>query len=329
LKKQLVDWLCCPNCGGELHLNEAREANGEVESGHLTCMGCGHIYPVVSFVPRFVPSENYTSTFGFQWNRFRQTQLDSHSGLPISRERFFRETGWTSDDLTGKKVLDMGCGAGRFAEVALSHGAVVVGVDYSSAVDACWQNLGQHPNLHLIQADIYALPFHPKRFDFVYCLGVLQHTPDVKRAFMVLPTQLRRGGRLAVDLYPKLSGNIHLLWPRYWLRPLTKSMPLSQLFRLVQAMVKFLLPVSILIGRIPLLGCKLRYVIPVANYEGVYPLSRTQLREWAILDTFDMLASTYDQPQSVKTLRGWFFLADFREIEVFRMGLLVGRGVRC
>jgi len=155
--------LCCPACNDDLNLSETQAANGEVQKGQLSCTGCGQIHPIINFVPRFVSAENYADTFGLQWNRFRQTQLDSHSGLPISRERFFRQTGWASDDLSDKVVLDVGCGAGRFAEIALSYGAIVVGLDYSSAVDACWQNLGEHRNMHVIQADIYALPFRPGR----------------------------------------------------------------------------------------------------------------------------------------------------------------------
>jgi hypothetical protein len=95
----------------------------------------------VNGIPRFVPARNYAANFGFQWNRFRRTQLDSGTGLPISRDRFQRATGWSRDTLAGARVLDVGCGAGRFAEVALSLGASVVAIDYSSAVDACRANL--------------------------------------------------------------------------------------------------------------------------------------------------------------------------------------------
>jgi len=307
-------------------MSAAHEVEGEVESGQLVCERCARAYPITSFVPRFAPAENYAGSFGLQWNRFRQTQLDSHSGQPISRERFFRQTGWLPDDLVGKVVLDVGCGADRFAEIAVSCGANLIALDYSSAVDACWQNLGSCPNLNVVQGDIYHLPFRPASFDFVYCFGVLQHTPDVKQAFMALPAQLRVGGHLAVDVYPKLLGN--LLWPKYWLRPLTRRLPSDRLFKLAQWMVRLLLPVSVFLGRIPVVGPKLRYAVPVANYEGVYPLSKTQLHDWAVLDTFDMLAPMHDHPQSVQTLREWFTTGGLSEIQVFRAGLVIGRGVR-
>ncbi len=296
-----------------------------IESGELATADEAHVYPIVGGIPRFVPRSNYASSFGLQWNRFRATQLDSHSGLRISHDRFYKFTGWKPEQLAGKRVLDVGCGAGRFTEIALDAGASVVAIDYSSAVDACRANHDSE-RLDVVQADIYALPFEPATFDFVYCLGVLQHTPDVHRAFAALPAQLRSGGRLAVDLYARLWRN--LLWSKYWLRPLTKRMNAQTLFRAVERAVPVLLPLSRAITAIPALGPKLRYAVPVVNYEGTYPLSKSQLREWAVLDTFDMLAPAHDHPQTLTTLREWFNEADLQEISVERIGFIVGRGTR-
>ncbi len=326
MKLRLLDLLRCPACRQPLGLTGARERAGEVESGDLVCAACGGRYAIVDSVPRFVPAENYARSFGLQWNRFRRTQLDSHTGQPISRRRFFHQTGWAAEALAGKRVLDVGCGAGRFAEVALSCGAAVVAVDYSAAVEACRANLGAHPDLEVVQADIYRLPFSQGAFDFVYCFGVLQHTPDVRGAFMALPSQLKKGGRLAVDVYPKRLAN--WFWPKYWLRGITRRLPPAALFPLVERLVRLLWPVSLALGRAPGIGRKLRHVLPVANYEGIHPLSPTQLREWAVLDTFDMLAPAHDHPQSAPTLAAWFTAAGLREVEVFRAGVLLGRGVR-
>lgn len=177
----------------ELELGEAREARGEIETGRLTCRGARHEYPIVRFVPRFVPAENYAANFGFQWLRFSRTQLDSHSGTTITRDRFFAQSGWSAAEMKDRRVLDVGCGAGRFAEIAVSTGARLVAVDYSSAVDACFANLGPAPNLDVVQASVYELPFRREQFDFVYCFGVLQHTPDVKASFVSLAPQVRPG----------------------------------------------------------------------------------------------------------------------------------------
>jgi uncharacterized protein YbaR (Trm112 family) len=324
MKPHLLELLVCPSCRRDLHLRDERETAAEIESGTLACAGCGEQYPIVAFVPRFVPPDNYSSSFGFQWNRFRQTQLDSKTGQPITRDRFFGQSGWAAGDMAGRWTLDLGCGAGRFAEVALGAGARLVAVDYSNAVDACRGNLGPHPQLDVVQADVYRLPFRRQRFDFVYCFGVLQHTPDVHAAFAALVEQIAPGGRIAVDLYPRLALNI--VWPKYWLRPFTKRMPPERLFSLVLRMVEVLWPVSLALGRTPAIGRKLRHALPIANYEGLLPLTPRQLKEWAVLDTFDMLAPAHDHPQSAATLQAWLDEARLAEIEVFRRGLVVGRG---
>jgi SAM-dependent methyltransferase len=259
-----------------------------------------------------------------QWNHFAKTQLDSYSGHGISEDRFWLATGWNPDEMEDKWVLDVGCGSGRFAEVALSSGAQVVALDYSSAVDACYANLRHHPNLHVIQGDIYSLPFAPNTFSFIYSLGVLQHTPDVAKAFAALPPILEVGGHLCVDYYEKSFKSKFL--PKYWLRPFTKGMPKNKLFSLLEMIVPILLPVSRVLGRIPLVGKLLKRTIPVANYDGMLPLTETQLREWALLDTFDWLSPAYDNPQTYLSARSYMEQAGMEQVEVLKAGHLVARG---
>jgi SAM-dependent methyltransferase len=324
MRLDLLEILRCPECRQPLDMEGGEATSAEVETATLRCRGCRAAYPVLDGIPRFVPPENYASSFGWQWNRFPRTQLDSHSGVPITRNRFFAQSGWTADELQGKRVLDVGCGAGRFAEVSLGTGARLVAVDYSSAVDACKKNLGANPHLDVVQADMYKLPFAEGVFDYLYCFGVIQHTPDPERGFLSMIRPLKPGGRIAVDVYPRTWMNV--LWPKYWLRPLTRRIRRDRLFRMVERLVPVLLPVSRAIGRIPRLGRKLRWFIPVANYEGIHPLSDQQVREWAVLDTFDMLSPAHDHPQSPATLRHWIASAGLRNGEVVKEGHLVARG---
>jgi SAM-dependent methyltransferase len=229
-------------------------------------------------------------------------------------------------EFEGRLVLDVGCGAGRFAEVALDAGARVVALDYSNAVDAARLNLGSNARLEIVQGDIYALPFAPGTFDFVYCFGVLQHTPDVTRAFRALPPLLRPGGRLAFDVYPRLARN--LLWSKYWVRPITRRMDAKTLFQLIERTVPAMLRLARLIGSIPVIGSKLKYAIPVVDYRGVYPLSDTQHYEWSVLDTFDMLAPAFDTPQTLETVQQWLREAGLNEVSAEREGFNIGRGKR-
>jgi SAM-dependent methyltransferase len=327
MKPELLSRLRCPESGQPLVLeanSAVADATGEIDRGVLVSEDGRHRYPVRGCIPRFVPATNYADNFGMQWNRFRLTQLDSHSGQPISADRFWRATGWRAEDIRGKWVLDVGCGAGRFAEVALQAGANLVALDYSSAVDACHANLRRFPTLHVVQGDVYALPFVPESFDFVYSLGVLQHTPDVQHAFAALAPMVVPGGPLCVDYYWKRVRT--MLNPKYALRPITKRMSQPKLFTLLETHVPTLLRISQVLGRVPLIGRALQRFVPVVDYTGIYPLNAQQLKEWALLDTFDMLAPAYDNPQTPRRVRAWFDAVGFHNVEVFHEGHLVARG---
>lgn len=322
---ELLEILRCPQTGQRLTLEQPEYREERIHSGWLVSENGEHRYAVRAFIPRFVPESNYADNFGMQWNKFRQTQLDSYSGHPISANRFWTATGWRSEDIAGQWVLDAGCGAGRFAEVALQAGAQVIALDYSSAVDACYANLKHHANLHVVQGDIYALPFPKGFFPYVYSLGVLQHTPDVERAFGALPPMVAEGGRLCVDFYQKSWKSLTL--PKYWLRPMTKRMPKARLFAALESLVPKLLPPSRALGRIPVLGSGLKRLVPVANYVGVLPLSERQHLEWSLLDTFDWLSPEFDHPQTPATLKRWLEDAGLEQIEMLKAGHLVGRGI--
>lgn len=223
-------------------------------------------------------------------------------------------------------LLDVDCGSGRFAEVALAAGAYVVALDYSSEEDACVAHLVKHPRFHAVLGDIYALPFAPGSFDFVYSLDVLQHTPDVARAFAALPPLLAGvAGGLCVDCYEYTWWKVQM-HPKFWLREITKRMDQRRLFGLCEAWVPALLDISNALDGVPLIGRALRRTVPVSNNRGVLPLSATQLRDWALLDTFDWLSPAYDNPQTPKNVWGWLQAAGLQQVEVLNVGHLIGRG---
>ena len=146
---------------------------------------------------------NYVDNFGYQWNKFNKTQLDSFNGTQISEKRFFDATGWKASELKNKLILDIGCGVGRFSEIALKYGAKVISVDYSDSVVSAKKNLEKFSESLVIQCNLYKLPFKQKVFDYIFCLGVLQHTPNVENAFKSLPIFLKKDGQICVDYYWK------------------------------------------------------------------------------------------------------------------------------
>jgi 2-polyprenyl-3-methyl-5-hydroxy-6-metoxy-1,4-benzoquinol methylase/uncharacterized protein YbaR (Trm112 family) len=279
METELLELLRCPNSGQRLVLDAIKNTLQGIENGLVISEDGVHRYPIRDGIPRFVPQANYGDNFGMQWNHFRQTQLDSFSGHSISADRFWKATGWKPADIDGQWILDVGCGAGRFAEVALNAGANLVALDYSSAVDACYANLKHHPNLHVVQGDIYALPFAPESFSFVYSLGVLQHTPDVARAVAALPPMVRPGGLLCTDYYWKSFRTV--MHAKYAFRHLAKRVSQDKLFAFLKRNVPAMLAASQFLGSIPVLGKALKRLVPVADYTGIFPLTDQQLKDWA------------------------------------------------
>src|SRR5215211_4795100 len=97
----------------------------------------GAVFPKINGVYRFVQSSGYTGNFGYQWKKFKKTQIDKFSGLNFSKDRFFTVTNWDKENLEGKNVLEVGSGAGRFTQVVLDNTkANLYSLDYSEAVEA-------------------------------------------------------------------------------------------------------------------------------------------------------------------------------------------------
>ncbi|MBX3732636.1 MAG: methyltransferase domain-containing protein [Verrucomicrobiae bacterium] len=318
--------LVCPACRGPLALGTGPQlASDHVMEGALDCRACPASYPIRGGVPRFVPEANYAAGFGLQWNRHAATQLDSFTGLPLTENRFFSDTRWPRQ-LDGQTLLEAGCGAGRFTEIVVRTGALLVSLDYSAAVDANFSSNGHHPNLLIVQGDIYAMPFACASFDRVFCLGVLQHTPDVHRSFQQLPRFLKPGGHLAVDVYRRFPWWKQWTITKYWARPITRRIPPERLYPLVERYVRTLWPLTRGLHRLPY-GRNLNWKLLIADYQGMYPLSPNLLEDWAVLDTFDMLAPAYDDPQTPETIRSWFLEAGLQDVELADgSNGVVGRG---
>lgn len=303
MQVELLELLACPRCRRELECNPSITGEeGNVAEGTLACRKCRAEYRVTAGIPRFVNEGNYADSFGYQWNRFRAEQIDSVNGTKLSARRFFGETNWGPDWMKGKWILDAGCGAGRFLDVAAETGANVVGVDVSTAIDAAARTMAGKRNVHLIQASIYELPFRPGVFDGIYCIGVIQHTPDPGQALKSLPLPLKAGGRIAITAYERRRWWTRLN-AKYLVRPVTRRMNKRVLLMSIQALMPVLFPLTEVLFRLPVIGRLFRFMIPVANYVDEPALSLAQRYRWAIMDTFDMLSPAYDSPQTEEAVK--------------------------
>lgn len=260
MRYRLLELLACPQCRAPFSLEVfelSRNARGEeeVEQGLLRCP-CGAWYPIVAGVPAILPNaldiysqfaacfrdrlpawkfsaeeiarfeqekKKTQESFGFEWSVYSQVYDERDRGYVL-------EGGLTPDFFRGKLALDAGCGYGRHARVVQQFGAEVVGVDLSVAVRNARRLTRDLPDIHIVQADLFALPFAPQSFDLVYSWGVLHHTPDPRRAFEGLVDFVREGGDLSVKIYRKRPAPAALM--ESLIRKLTLRLPLKALYQL-------------------------------------------------------------------------------------------------
>jgi SAM-dependent methyltransferase len=272
-----------------------------------------HFVPIRGDVLRFREDDGYNSSFALQWHRFKTNQIDAVNGTQLSMQRF-AETGWKLRDLEGKRILEAGCGAGRFTRIIAEAGAQLVSFDYSMAVDANRETNGYFANIAFLQCDIFDMPFRPAAFDYVFCHGVLQHTPDPAAAFRSLARMVKPGGRISIDVYRK-DGLIRPWKSKYIWRPITTRTKPERLLAFLEWFIPKWLPVDTAIKRLPVVGSYLGSVIPCWNYYN-RGLSPEQKRAWAIMDTFDALAPMYDIPAHLDDVHAWFDTGDWTEIDV-------------
>ena len=117
----------------------------------------------------------------------------------------------------GRRVLEIGVGAGTDHVNWLRAGARAVGIDLTRAGAGLTRERAALEGLRAdaFVADAEALPFRSAAFDIVYSYGVLHHTPDTSRAIDEVHRILRPGGVAKVMIYHRPSIVGVMLWLYY------------------------------------------------------------------------------------------------------------------
>jgi 2-polyprenyl-3-methyl-5-hydroxy-6-metoxy-1,4-benzoquinol methylase len=219
MRPRVVDLLVCPICIGDLTLDvdEARDpgtgrAGIEVEKGTLACSG-GHVFPVREGVPRLgltdamesADSRSIRESFSRQWKHYDYEAEDRTWGQTRAERRadFVRFVDMPTESLSGKLVLDAGCGNGLLSGEMRSFGCEVLAADISDSVEDAYRYFAKHENegLHFVQADLLHPPFRAEAFDIVFCAGVLIVTPDSRATLNKVARAVASGGTLFIWLY--------------------------------------------------------------------------------------------------------------------------------
>lgn len=102
-------------------------------------------------------------------------------------------------NLSGLKVLEIGCGRGGFSKYLLESGAELVAADFSDSAVAIAKRLLQNaPHCEAIVADIQDIPFPDNTFDVVVSLETLEHVPDPDKGLAELVRVTKGGGKLII-----------------------------------------------------------------------------------------------------------------------------------
>ena len=303
---RFVSELRDPESGTSLQLS--------ADGATLHAPGFRRSWKIIDGIPRFVTDEHLES-FGHQWTRFDVAHDAEDSAT------FEAKTGFLLNDLQGKKILDAGCGGGRYAKVCGEAGGIVFGADHTRSVEKAGLLCKDLPNVNFVQADLKHLPFEPASFDVVFSIGVMHHDTDTRSVFDAVAKMVKPGGRFAVWLYRRNQWWQEIL--NSGLRAMTTRLPSSVLMPFCH--------VGAILGGLPVVNKSLNKIINFSAHPSY---------ENRVCDTFDWWAPKYQYHHTVEELSVWFHEAGLTGLTVlppeksgrfyrwaYDHNLLIGSGV--
>jgi SAM-dependent methyltransferase len=310
MKTRLLEYLTCPTSGNKLELEISERDGDDILEGSLLSTS-GQRYQIRKGIPRFVSSEDYTDKFGFEWNRHARIYFDHKDKYRVysTYAQLERKLALSPEKVRGKTVLDIGCGTGANGAAMVEWGArEVFCVDLSSAVEAAYANTRHLSNVHVIQADLFKLPFRRESFEILYSIGVLHHTPDTEKAFFSLVSFLKKNGTISIWVYADHPDLVQRLSDR--LRSVTTKMNPKLLYTLCWLAVP-----AYYVYKIPFLGKAIFYFLP--------PISKEPYWEDRVLDTFDWYSPAYQWKHTYPEVYGWFQEANLTDIHLLEIPVSV------
>lgn len=313
MHKKFIKYLIDPKTGEDLVLQSTREEKENIIEGFLVSKS--NKYPIVRGVPRFAgynDANNYTKSFGWQWNKWSKIQFDSYNiGKPMANftiDMWNKITDIKSTDLNNSVIVDIGCGPGRFLETIRQKNGLAIGIDLSDAVEAAADNFAKDTNVLICQADILQTPIRGESMDGVFSIGVLHHTTNPKAGFNEMVRVTKPNGWVSLSVYS--TGGYYdnfivnayrkifkALWPVFGhYPPLIYSYTSVYLTRAIM-----LVPIFRTIVR-PFLS-----FIPCINIK--------KDRSWSVLNTFDSVTPSNQSGHTPYEVFQWFKKANLKEIE--------------
>ena len=122
------------------------------------------------------------------------------------------ELGVTRQELSGKRILEVGCGSGGILIPFTEIGAEVVGIDF----DDTYMAAGRKRGLNLVARSVYEFE-SDKKFDLIILKDVLEHLPDLDLVLQKLKSLLSETGKIYIQV-PTFEGLEFLGYKNDYLR---------------------------------------------------------------------------------------------------------------
>lgn len=244
-------------------------------------------------------------SFAYEWKYiYKENTFEKHNFFHFLSP-FIKE-----DNLAGKTTLDIGCGSGRFTKwAALSGTKVSFGSDLGESVEVAYQMTYMLPNVCIVQADIYAMPFR-NTFDIAYSIGVLHHLPEPQNGFSALPKVLTVGGQMLIWVYNRRH-NARALYFYEPLRSIFRHLSKPLLFKLCYIPGGIVHLINLFGNGLSAIGFRtLAQKLPFAYYAN-FPFNMK------LNDAFDVLATPKSNYYTVEEIGAWFNHAGLKHIDAY------------
>lgn len=255
---------------------------------------------------KFLAHQKKTAeSFAYEWNNIYKEETFEKNNFLHFLSPFVQEKG-----LNNKKVLDVGCGSGRFTKWASLCGAsLAFGTDLGESVDFAYKLTKNMKNVCIVQADIYAMPFKGQ-FDIAYSIGVLHHLPKPQDGFSKLPVVLKNKGIITIWVYNRRN-NKRALYFYEPIRTITRKIPKSILIKLCYLPAAVVHCLNYLTRFFNYLGAKkIAKKIPFAYYTNFS-------FNMKLNDAFDVLATPKSNYYYFEEIEKWFKRASLKNIKSF------------
>lgn len=245
-------------------------------------------------------------SFTSEWNMLDDNDRPWGQDIETRRELFLKCLDIKFTDLANKKLLDAGCGHGEVEFALLGSGAEIFAIDLSFSVDCLQKRLNKLNKketslIHIIQGDIYKLPFKDRIFDYVHSAGVLHHTPNTFIGLKSIAKRVEKDGICFIEVYSldhKNSFEKIIYYMDRFIRKITVRLSHKVLHLMCYLLAPFLWSYVVIFNYF--ISSKDRYI-------------KRSLREME-LSLFDNYSPLYQWHHSTNEVIDWFHFFNFKKI---------------